>query len=251
MLRQPQKKRSLKQNLMLASSTAFVAGIIDVVGLLAFLAFTSNVTGHVANLAKNILQQDIRDILIFGFWLLMFMLGSFVSSFVVRSLKHISTYRAHSVPIIIEIIVLLFVALYGNNFYNETQNERRIVIAALLFAMGLQNGLVSNISGGLIKSTHLTGLFTDLGGELADWIHPRTEDTQIVKNKIYVRVTILTFFIFGGLVGGYFFNLYEFKVLYFVPVILLTILYYDMLPVLYHKIYQLFYPTKRKLSKTE
>ena len=251
MLRQPQKKRSLKQNLMLASSTAFVAGIIDVVGLLAFLAFTSNVTGHVANLAKNILQQDIRDILIFGFWLLMFMLGSFVSSFVVRSLKHISTYRAHSVPIIIEIVVLLFVALYGNNFYNETQNERRIVIAALLFAMGLQNGLVSNISGGLIKSTHLTGLFTDLGGELADWLHPRTEDTKVVKNKIYVRVTILTFFIFGGLVGGYFFNLYEFKVLYFVPVILLTILYYDMLPVLYHKIHQLFYPTKQKLSKTE
>ena len=236
---------------MLASSTAFVAGTIDVVGLLAFLAFTSNVTGHVANLAKNILKQDISSIVIFVVWLFMFMIGSFVSTFLVSSLRDKGLYKAHSAPIILEIAVLLFVALYGNNFYDETTSERQVVIGALLFAMGLQNGLVSNISGGLIKSTHLTGLFTDLGGELADWLHPNTEDREVVKNKIYVRVTILVFFIFGGLAGGYFFNLYAFKVLYFVPVILLTILYYDMLPVIYHKFYQVIYPTKQRLKKTQ
>jgi uncharacterized membrane protein YoaK (UPF0700 family) len=249
MLRQPKEKRTLKHNLMLASSSAFVAGITDVVGLLAFLAFTSNITGHVANLAKNILHQNYDSILLFAVWLLMFMAGAFVSNFIVQSLKHKSSYKAHSAPIIIEIIILLFVAIYGHNFYKETQLEREIVIGALLFAMGLQNGLVSNISGGLIKSTHLTGLFTDLGSELADWLHPRTRKSNEVKNKIYVRVTILTFFIFGGLVGGYFFNLYEFKVFYFVPVILLTILYYDLLPVFLHKVFQLIYPVKAKTIK--
>ena len=115
--------------------------------------------------------------------------------------------------------------------------------------MGLQNSLVSNISGGLIKSTHLTGLFTDLGSELADWMHPKTRKSDEIKNKIYVRVTILTFFIFGGLVGGYFFNLYEFKVFYFVPVILLTILYYDLLPVFLHKLLQVIYHPKAKTIK--
>lgn len=249
MLRQPQGKRTLNQNLMLASSSAFVAGITDVVGLLAFLAFTSNVTGHVANLAKNILQQDFGDVIIFVIWLLMFMVGSFTSNFIVQSLKDRSSYKAHSAPIILEIFVLLFVAVYGHKFYQETELERKIVIGSLLFAMGLQNGLVSNISGGLIKSTHLTGLFTDLGGELADWLHPKTKDTDTVKNKIYVRVTVLTFFIFGGMVGGYFFNLIEFKVFYFVPVILLTILYYDLLPVFFHKVFQVIYPTKTKKIK--
>ncbi|TSD65986.1 DUF1275 domain-containing protein [Inquilinus sp. KBS0705] len=244
MLRQPQAKRTLKQNLMLASSTAFVAGIIDVGGLLAFLAFTSNITGHVANLAKNIVQQNFQSIAVFGVWLLMFLLGAFVSNFIVKSLQHISYYRAHSIPIIIEIVVLIFVAFYGNNFYKETQFEREIVIGALLFAMGLQNSLVSNISGGLIKTTHLTGLFTDLGSELADWMHPRTNTGAEIKNKIYLRLTILAFFIFGGFIGGYTFNLYEFRVFYFVPVILLTILYYDLLPVFFHKIFQLIYPTK-------
>jgi uncharacterized membrane protein YoaK (UPF0700 family) len=244
MLRQSKEKRTLKHNLMLASSSAFVAGIIDVVGLIAFLAFTSNVTGHVATLAKHILQKNYSDIILFAAWLFMFMAGAFVSNFIVQSLKRKSVYKAHSAPIVLEIIVLLLVAIYGHNFYQETQQEREIVIGALLFAMGLQNGLVSNISGGLIKSTHLTGLFTDLGVELADWLHPNTHKSNEVKNKIYVRVTILAFFIFGGIVGGYLFNRYEFKVLYFVPVILLSILYYDLLPVFFHKIYQLTYSLK-------
>lgn len=233
---------------MLASSTAFVAGIIDVVGVLAFLAFTSNITGHVANLAKNIVEQDFDEIMVFGIWLFMFLLGAFVSNFIVKSVQHTSYYRAHSIPIIIEIVVLLFVAFYGNNFYRETKSEREVVIGALLFAMGLQNSLVSNITGGLVKSTHLTGLFTDLGSELADWMHPKTKKSQEVKNKIYLRLTILGFFIFGGLAGGYFFNLYAFNVFYFVPVILLTILYYDLLPVLFHKTVQVINPKKTKTS---
>jgi uncharacterized membrane protein YoaK (UPF0700 family) len=249
MLKESKGKRTLPQNLMLASSTAFVAGITDVVGVLAFLAFTSNITGHVASLAKNIVEQNFQSIIIFGLWLFMFLLGAFVSNFVVKSLEHISVYRAHSVPIIIEIFVLLFIAFYGNNFYNETQHERQIVIGALLFAMGLQNSLVSNISGGLIKSTHLTGLFTVLGSELADWMHPRTEESQEVKNKIYVRLTILAFFIFGGFIGGYFFNVYEFKMFYFVPVILLTILYYDLVPVVWHRIARTKLPEKHNFKK--
>ncbi|GGH16131.1 YoaK family protein [Mucilaginibacter phyllosphaerae] len=247
MLRQIKDKRTLKQNLMLASSTAFVAGIIDVCSLLAFLAFTSNVTGHVASFAKNIVERDFDSIIIFGIWMLMFMLGAFVSNFIMKSVMHISSYKAHSIPIVIEIFILFFVAVYGNNFYRETQQERQIVIGALLFAMGLQNSVASNVSGGLVKSTHLTGLFTDLGSELADWMHPKTEESQEVKNKIVVRLTILGFFIFGGLLGGYFFNLYEFKVFYVVPVILLTILFYDLLPIFYHKTYQLIYPQKNNI----
>lgn len=249
MLKEPKEKRTLKQNLLLASSTAFVAGITDVVGVLAFLAFTSNITGHVANLAKNIIAQNFQSILIFALWLFMFLLGAFVSNFIVKSLQHVSYYRAHSAPIILEIVVLIFIAFYGNNFYKETTKEREIVIGALLFAMGLQNSLVSNISGGLIKSTHLTGLFTDLGSELADWLHPHTDENEEVKDKIYVRLTILGFFIFGGLAGGYFFNLYEFKIFYFLPVILLTILYYDMVPYIWYRTTRLFITNKKQVSQ--
>lgn len=240
MLKRSKTDRTLKENLMLASSTAVVSGITNVTSVLAFLVFTSNITGHVANLSKNIVEQNFGEMLIFLIWLFMFFAGAFLANFIVKSFEEKSIYRAHSIPVIIEIVVLLFVAVYGNHFYQETQQEREVVIAVLLFSMGLQNSLVSVISGGLIKSSHLTGLFTDLGGEIAEWMHPKSAKTDVVRNKIYVRLTVLGFYILGGLIGGYFFNLYEFAIFYVVPVILLTILYYDLSELALHKLVRTF-----------
>lgn len=244
MLKNSKTDRTLKENLMLASSTAAVSGMTNVTGLLAFLTFTSNVTGHVANLSKHIVEQNIGEITIFAVWLMMFFSGAFLANFIVKSYEDRSYYRAHSIPVIIEIIVLLFVAVYGNSFYRESQQEREIVISVLLFSMGLQNSLVSIISGGLVKSSHLTGLFTDLGGEIAEWIHPKTSGSKAVLNKIYIRLTVLGFYILGGIIGGFFFNLYEFAILYAIPLILLTILYYDLSELALHKLMRFFGKTK-------
>lgn len=235
MLRQAKEDRTLKENLMLASSTAFVSGVTNVAGVVAFLAFTSNITGHVANLARHVVEQNFREILVFILWLGLFFIGAFTSNFIVRSLQDRSKYRAHATPMIIEIIVLIGVAIYGHHFYNETRTERELVIGAMLFAMGLQNSLVSHISGGLIKTSHLTGLFTDLGADLAEWFHPATNAAESVKHKIYIRLTILSFYIIGGVVGGYLFDKFDFVIFYFIPAILLTILYYDLSPLALHK----------------
>ncbi|MFD2873650.1 YoaK family protein [Mucilaginibacter ximonensis] len=250
MLKRSKADRTLKENLMLASSTAAVSGIINVTSVLAFLVFTSNVTGHVANLSKHIVEQNFGEMLIFLFWLFMFFAGAFLANFIVKSYEGKSYYRAHSIPVVIEIVVLLFVAIYGNHFYQETRQEKEIVIALLLFSMGLQNSLVSVISGGLIKSSHLTGLFTDLGGELAEWMHPKSTKAEVIRNKIYIRLTVLGFYILGGLIGGYFFNLYEFAIFYAVPVILLTILYYDLSELALHKLSRLFSKNKIEYSST-
>ncbi|MVN20523.1 YoaK family protein [Mucilaginibacter arboris] len=241
MLRNTKGDRSLKENLMLASSTAFVAGGVNVAGVIAFLAFTSNVTGHVANLAKNIIDKDFKDIRIFFIWLMLFFGGAFLSGFIINSLKHKSNYKAHAIPILVEICILAFVAFYGNILYQKSTLEREIIIGCILFSMGLQNAMVSVISGSLIKSTHLTGLITDMGAELAEWIHPNSDKTVAIKNKLYVRTTILGFYLLGGLAAGYFFNIYKFKIFYFVPVILLTILYYDLSPIIKHKISKAFF----------
>ncbi|MBW4888843.1 DUF1275 domain-containing protein [Mucilaginibacter sp. HMF5004] len=228
MLTQAKDNRTLKANLMLASSTAMVAGIINVAGVIAFLAFTTNVTGHVALLARKVSAQDVEEVVTVFVWLLMFFVGAFVSHFLVRSFERRSLYLAHAMPILTEMIVLLLVAIYGNHFFDGTDFEREVIIGAMMFSMGLQNSLVSTISGGLIKSSHLTGLFTDVGADVAEWIHPRTAKTEAVKNRLYVRFTILGFYFIGAVVGGYFFELFNFKVFYFIPFILVTILFYDI-----------------------
>ena len=96
--------------------------------------------------------------------------------------------------------------------------------------------MVSTISGGLIKSSHLTGLFTDLGADVSEWMHTAGTKRLVVRHRIYTRLTVLAFYFLGGLAGGYFFNAYGFVVFYFIPLILVTILYYDLSNVALHKL---------------
>lgn len=236
MLRNVRNTRSLKENLMLASSTAFVSGIVNVAGLLAFFAFSSNVTGHVANLAKNIADVNTRDVISLCIWLLAFFSGAFLASYLIQSLQKQSAYKAHATPFIIEAIILLMVAVYADTWFNGDLRAGETVVTFLLFSMGLQNGTVSKISGGLIKTSHVTGLITDLGSETADYWHPETEKSNPMREKLYVRITILLCYIFGGLMGALIFYEYHFKIFYLVPAVLMTILFYDLIPVLLHRI---------------
>ncbi|RKR80250.1 uncharacterized membrane protein YoaK (UPF0700 family) [Mucilaginibacter gracilis] len=236
MLRQVKDKRSLKSNLMLASSTAFVAGITNVCGAIAFLAYTTNITGHVALLARQVSDQDINEFVTVFIWLLMFFAGTFVSHFLVRSFERTNRYKAHAFPILMEMFTLLLVAVYGNHFFNGADIERKFIIGAVLFSMGLQNSLVSTISGGLIKSSHLTGLFTDVGADMAELLHPHTAKTHVLKNRIYVRLTVLAFYFAGAIAGAFLFEMYNFTVFYFIPLILLTILLYDIWDFAFYKL---------------
>lgn len=235
MLREVSGQRGLKKNLLLASSTASVAGMTNVVGVIAFLSFVSNITGHVATLAGKITEQDMSEVYIVAYWLFMFFFGAFVSNFIVKSLDYKSTYFAHGAPIVLEIVILLGVAVYGKDVYNGSEFQREMITGAVLFCMGLQNGLVSRISGGLIKTSHLTGMVTDLASELSDLVHPNAETTQVLKEKIYIRLTVLGFFIFGGILGGIMFNMIGMTTFFVIPLVLLTILLYDVYPVLVHR----------------
>jgi uncharacterized membrane protein YoaK (UPF0700 family) len=59
-------------------------------------------------------------------------------------------------------LCLLFVGIYGQFYYQKTLEETEYLVALMLFATGLQNGLTASISNFSIKTTHLTGTTTDL-----------------------------------------------------------------------------------------
>jgi uncharacterized membrane protein YoaK (UPF0700 family) len=238
MLRDVSGQRSLKKNLMLASSTASAAGMTNVVGVIAFLSFVSNITGHVATLAGDLSEKNMGEVYTVIYWLFMFFFGAFISNFIVKSMEHRSTYLAHATPIILEVILLLGIAHFGIDKFTGSEVQREALTGAMLFCMGLQNGLVSRISGGLIKTSHLTGLVTDLGAELADLLHPRGINTRALREKIYIRLTVLAFFIIGGVLGGYLFNRIGMATFYVIPFILITILLYDIYPVILHRLWK-------------
>ncbi len=221
------KKRSYKNNFQLASITAVTAGMTNVAGAMACYLFTANVTGHVANFAQHLLRDKWFEMLTALAALSMFFLGAFVASFLARSFEHKGAYKAFALPFIIEIIMLVLIGLYGMANNNQAEYYTELLAAGLLFSMGLQNSIVTVITGGSIKTSHMTGLFTDLGAELAEWLHPNTPKTYALKNKLRLRITILANYVFGGLAGGIIFIRYNFIAFFCIDLLLLYILLYD------------------------
>ena len=227
MLSQKGAERSFKSNILLASSTAFAAGMTNVAGVLACYTFTSNVTGHTAAFAKQMLQQNWSDMWVVFSWVLLFLSGAFFAHFLIRSFEKINVYFAHALPLIIEGLILIGAGTYGVLFYAESDVGTYMLTACLLFSMGMQNSAVSVISGGTIKVTHLTGLFTDLGAELSEWIHPNAERTEALKQKLKLRFTIMGCYLFGGIIGGWLYQKIEFYSFFAISMVLSSIVLYD------------------------
>lgn len=213
---------------MLAATTASASGITNVASVIAFFAFTSNVTGHVAIFAEELVKGHLHQVYIVMVWLILFLFGAFLANYLISSIVKKGRYLSHTAPILIEIMVLFVIAIYGHYYYEETLLETEYLVGGLLFCMGLQNGMVSTISGGIVKTTHVTGLFTDLGAEISQWVHPITPRSKVLKDRLTLRLTILGFYLAGGLVGGWFFLKYDFLAFFLVILILIFVAYYDM-----------------------
>jgi len=196
---------------------------------MAFSVLTTNVTGHAALLAVNLAKHSWRAAHMVALWLLLFLAGAFISSLYIRKAGANKPY-AYSVPIIVIILVLLFVVLFGHD-YDGTLVKTEYFAGSLLFAMGMQNAMVSMISGSVVRTTHLTGMFTDLGIDLAAAaLRPKSMD-QPLKKKIALRLTIILSFLSGGVVGGVLFSYYQYRAFMVSIGILLLALGYDYLRV--------------------
>ena len=105
-----------------------------------------------------------------------------------------------------------------------------IIAFSLLFAMGLQNALVTKISNATVRTTHLTGLFTDLGIELSQlFFYKKPEMKAKLYSSIKLRMTIISFFFVGGIIGGIFYTKMELKALLIAGTTLILGLIYDNL----------------------
>jgi uncharacterized membrane protein YoaK (UPF0700 family) len=198
------KTRTLKHNLRIASLLSFVAGIVNVAGFLAVQRLTTNVTGHFAFFVDEIFKLNFWEGFIYFLYIFFFFFGSFVSNFIVESIsrKHIN--YIYVIPTIIEGVILFTLALFGKPLINEIPN---LLAFCLLFAMGLQNSLVTTISNATVRTTHLTGLFTDLGIELSQLFFYKQKEQKVkLLSSIKLRLTIISFFFLGGILGGVFYT---------------------------------------------
>jgi uncharacterized membrane protein YoaK (UPF0700 family) len=227
MLRKFSNSRTLQDNIKLGVLTAFTAGMVNVASVLIFFAFTSNVTGHYAILAAEIVKGNYYQVAVVFAWIFLFFFGSFVSNLLVINFNQRNTYFAHSMPIVLEIICLLIVGVYGQYFYQETLVETEFLLALMLFAMGLQNGLTASISNFTVKTTHLTGTTTDLGILFSMFTQKQFRQSKELVGKAKLLLSIAISYVAGAVFSGFTYFKLEFKLFYIVCAFLVVVIFYD------------------------
>ncbi|SIP93408.1 YoaK family protein [Chryseobacterium sp. RU33C] len=240
MFRHRGKNRTYFHNLKLASALSFVAGIVNIVGVLSVQVLTTNITGHFAFFSEEILLNHYSEALTYLIFILCFLGGAFCSSFMVEFSSGRKMFRPHFIPLVIEILILSFVGIADNNTLDIVISPNAAA-GLLLFAMGVQNSLVTRVSQSVVRTTHLTGLFTDLGIELSKlFFKEREKEKKQLKKNITLKLVIIACFFSGCVTGGLGCRIIGLKVLVATAGLLLCVIRYDKL--LYR-----YYAIKRKL----
>lgn len=227
------KPRSFLHNLRLASMLSFVAGMVNINGVLSINTLTTNVTGHFAFFAEQFVEARYRQALTFIIFTLFFLLGAFICNFMVELVLRARPTISHAAPMLLEMSILVVVAFSGQGL----SVSPAVIACSLLFAMGVQNALVTKISKATVRTTHLTGLFTDLGIELSQLFFYRGQaEKHKLARSIYLRITIIAFFFSGGVIGGYLYHHFALKALLFAAGSLVIAMLYDsiMFSILYY-----------------
>ncbi len=243
MFRHKGKGRTFLHNLRLAAILSLTAGIVNISGVLSIKTLTTNVTGHFAFFAEELVKESYANAFAFVVLILAFLLGAFISNLLIEVSSQTRPLTSHTYPLLIEIVLLCLVGFFGNQWLNAG-GEGHYIAFTLLFTMGMQNALVTKISRATVRTTHLTGLFTDLGIELSQLFFYREKDElKQLSRSIRLRLVIIIFFFSGCVLGGFAYKFFELKTLLFASGCLVIALMYDNIR------YKYYYLTRKLRSR--
>ena len=198
--------RSAQVNLRLGASLSFVAGAINAGGFLAVGQYTSHMTGMLSSITDHLALGEFRLALAGLVALLAFVGGAVTTAWMVNWSLRRQLRSAFARPLVVEAGLLLVFGLFGAAINLSSGLFIPLTVLLLCFIMGLQNALITKISNAEIRTTHVTGLVTDIGIELGKLLYFNRTDapTKIVANrrKLRIHLTLVGCFFIGGVVGA-------------------------------------------------
>lgn len=218
------RNRSVAANRHLAQYLAFIAGATDAGGFFAVRHYTSHMSGVISSLALAFSQGSRWLVLIGAASVLAFFLGSFVTTLFVRWAKMRELHAAFAMPLVAEAALLLFFGISGKEFSGDVAVIVTVLI--LCFAMGLQNALITKLSDAVIRTTHLTGMVTDIGIAMGRIVSMgwKTADpaVELELDSLRLLTSLIALFFAGGVTGAIGFRHVGF--LFAVPLALILLL---------------------------
>jgi Predicted membrane protein len=202
-----------RSNIIIWLSLAFQAGAINTGGFLACHRFVSHVTGFgtmfgtEASIGNWNLAGSLLAVPAF------FICGAMISAFFVDRRIQKNLRPLYSVVMgLILILMLVVVALGVTGYFGPfgevmSVGKNYSLLAALSFACGMQNATITSAFGAIVRTTHLTGITTDLAiGAVR--ILSRSHRLQSRQNEVsanWMRIGLISFFILGSLISAYFY----------------------------------------------
>jgi len=220
------RARSKQMNRQLAWSLAFVAGAVNAGGFLAVQLYTSHVTGAVAKISDQLVLGN-PAVALEGFGIVCFFgLGAFCSTLLVSYGRRHRFKSHYAASLLIEASLLILFGLIGAQLNTMHGLFVSMTVMLLSFMMGMHNSMVSTISNAEVRTSHMTGIVTDLGIELSRLVYfNRTKNSKIPpiranRDKLKLHGLILGSFFSGGLVGAWTFKHVGFKMALFLAAFL-------------------------------
>lgn len=172
-----------------AALLALIAGYVNVVMLGFFAVPVSHMSGAVSHLGIVLTDVGLQDMLLVTSIVVGFFSGALVSGLILRDTLF-RMRRLYGVMLLIEGVLLAVVMLLALKGFKAA-----VPIATM--ACGLQNAMASSYRGLTLRTTHVTGIVTDLGALLGN----RMQGRAVKSWKFSLLLSVLFAFFIGG-VGG-------------------------------------------------
>ena len=163
--------RSAGANLRLGACLAFVAGATNAGGFLALGYYTSHMTGLLSSIADNLVLGRLPLVLGAAAAIAAFVGGAITTAWMVNWGLRRRLRSAFARPLLVEAVLLLLFGVFGSGITVASALFMPLTMLVLCYIMGLQNALITKASKAEIRTTHVTGLMTDIGIEIGKMLY--------------------------------------------------------------------------------
>jgi uncharacterized membrane protein YoaK (UPF0700 family) len=207
--------RNKHNNWALGGILAFIAGAVNAGGFLAGQRYTSHMTGIISGIADDLVISEIGVVLAGIAFLISFVSGAAVTAILINWARRKHLHSEFALSLCLESVLLLLFGVLGYSLNILVEVFVPTTILVLCFVMGLQNAIMTKISKAEIRTTHMTGVVTDIGIELGRLLYWNKDHSSIPqkrvvadREKLKIHLIIFSLFLIGGIVGAISFKIF-------------------------------------------
>jgi uncharacterized membrane protein YoaK (UPF0700 family) len=200
-------QRSARADRHLAYCLTFAAGAANAGGFMAVGQYTSHMSGIVSAMADHLTlgQAALVGAGLSAF--LAFVAGAATSAILVNWARRRGLRSEYALPLMLEAVLLALFALIGPRLQSWAWALVPLTVMLLCFIMGLQNAIITKLSQARIRTTHITGLVTDMGIEIGKALYWNGSSSALPpvksdRDKLGLLASLIGLFFAGGVLGA-------------------------------------------------